>query len=130
MTDQFPEGLPRIVRQLQIDVAKLTRDARIIAGTPITRSSGPFFLPDSSAPDTPAGGVYVYANGGGFRIKDVLGTVRSLPAADVSDHTVTSSSVSNPPTQSQVNAIRTDVINLSQQFNNLLTSLRNAGWID
>ncbi|GAA0969697.1 hypothetical protein GCM10009555_017290 [Acrocarpospora macrocephala] len=123
MTDQMPGGLERVLADIQQRLARLERDARTIAATPVAKASAPFFIPDGS-PGTPSGGFVAYGSSGEPRFKTSSGDVIALPAGDVSDHTMTSSSVSNPPTQSQVNAIRTDVSNLSQQFNNALASLR------
>ncbi|WP_067184651.1 hypothetical protein [Microtetraspora niveoalba] len=129
MSDQFPVKQGRIIRAMQRDIERLSTLAKTVAPTPVTKSSGAFHVPSTAAPDAPASGFKIYSDGGNFRIRNSNGTVRGFPGSNVFDHSMTSSTIGSAPTASDYNRLRTDVANLSQTVNNLLSSLRSVGLI-
>lgn len=128
MSDGFPAELSRILNDMRRDIEALKTQARTVTATPVGKASSAFFLPDVAVPATPTGGVRIYSSSGVFYVKEVSGTIWQFkgPASDVSTAVATSGSASNPPTQAQVNAIRTDVYGIVDKLNDLIVSLRNG----
>lgn len=129
MSDQMPGGLDRIINDLRARLTELERQNGIKAGLQIKQSSGAFNVVSSSDPGTPVSGWHLWSDSGTFKIKHSNGTVRTIPAAGVSNASFSSGSISNPPTQAQVTNVQSGVSSAVTQLNALLTALRNANLI-
>lgn len=129
-SDQYSAGLDRVLNDILRRLSEIERRAGIVAGQQIVAASGAFNVPSTSEPSSPASGFKIWSNAGDFRLKHSNGVVRGFPAGAVSNHSATSSTVSNPPTQAQVNAIRSDVLGVSTTVNALLSSLRAVGLLN
>ena len=121
----------RIVKELEARIAALENLVRTVTGAPVTKASGPMFLPDSSTPATPSGGIRIYAVGGTFRVIQSNGAVKEIsaftPAANI---VVPGISAPNAPAgyvQSQAQAISDGLATTYNSHLALVLSLRAAG---
>lgn len=86
----------RIMAALENRIAALESQIRTQLGAPVTKASGPLFLPNSADPPTPTGGVRMYAASGQLRVIESDGTVRVFPI-DFSSVPTPTVNLSNAP---------------------------------
>lgn len=134
--DRFPADLLRDIRELQRAVEQGT----LAKGRPLTEASGGWILRGMGSPDPgqlASGDVWIYAAAGELKAMDSTGAVITLEplsstiGAAVADPTFGSSALGTgiDVNGAQYNDLREDVFSLYNQLNNLLTSLRDAGFI-
>lgn len=130
--DQYGATDVRIIKALERRIEALEAQVRQVPGAPVTQASGPLFLPNSSEPATPTGGVKMYAVGGSFRVIEDDGTVRQIPAQGAPAVFDTFDLGNAPAAYSQTYAQQQSVgiSNLFSGHTSLLASLRNAEIID
>ncbi|MGC5009737.1 hypothetical protein ACLQ2R_03125 [Streptosporangium sp. DT93] len=130
--DQFPPDQNRIIAALERRIADLEGLVRQTKGAPVTKASGPFFLPNSGTPDNPVGGALIYASGGDLRALTAGGQVLQIPGQGyaVADPAFPLTNATPTYTQGQVQTIVNTVDNHQTAILLLLASLRSAGHID
>jgi len=98
---------------------------------PLTEASAGWILRDRDDPETPAGGVHIYAQGGEFYVRTGAGLIRDIippqAAAVAIAANMTSAEIGSAPNSVQYNNLRADVVEVRAQLNALINSLRAAG---
>lgn len=121
----------RIVKELEARIAALETLVRTVTGAPVTKASGPMFIPNAAQPATPTGGFKMYAVSGQLRVIQSDGTVKEIsaftPAANI---VVPGISAPNAPigySQSQAQAISDGLATTYNSHVALVLSLRAGG---
>ena len=129
ISDPFPVDQNRIIKDLERRIEALEAQVRARPGTPITQASGPFYIPNSSTPDTPTGGVRLYAAGGGFRVIEDDGTVREIgdpftPASNVIVDSITAPTAPGTYNSTWGQQIRNDLVSVNNGLVELIVNMR------
>ncbi|MEU7741968.1 hypothetical protein [Nonomuraea sp. NPDC049158] len=121
----------RIVKDLETRIAALETLVRTVTGAPVTKASGPLFVPNASTPATPSGGIRIYAVGGTFRVIQSDGTIKEISEFTPADNVIVPGiSAPNAPgtySQSQAQAISDGLATTYNSLVALIVNLRAAG---
>lgn len=132
MADEFPGSDSRIVRDLERRIEALEAQVRQVRGVPVTRTSGPLYIPNGS-PSTPSGGFVLYSSGGEGRWVSSSGVDKPLTpavpkAAWVSDpNPMGAGSAPGSYNQTYVQNLRNDTDQVRTKWVALRDSLIAAG---